>query len=62
MVRVRVRFLLFYSEHTPTDPWCNMLRDFTWTEKYEEAMSDEHPLCVTPFRPILSTEFLNYHS
>ena len=20
-----------------------MLRDFTWTEKYEEAMSDEHP-------------------
>ena len=21
-----------------------MLRDFTWTEKYEEAMSDEHLL------------------
>ena len=20
-----------------------MLRDFTWTEKYEEAMPDEHP-------------------
>ena len=20
-----------------------MLRDFTWTEKYEEAMLDEHP-------------------
>ena len=20
-----------------------MLRDFTWTEKYEEAMSDEYP-------------------
>ena len=20
-----------------------MFRDFTWTEKYEEAMSDEHP-------------------
>ena len=20
-----------------------MLRDFTWTEKYEEKMSDEHP-------------------
>ena len=20
-----------------------MLRDFTWTEKYKEAMSDEHP-------------------
>ena len=42
-VRVRVRFLWFYSELTPTDPWCNMLRDFTWREKYEEAMSDEHP-------------------
>ena len=24
-----------------------MLRHFTWTEKYEEAMSDEHPLqCI----------------
>ena len=23
-----------------------MLRDFTWTEKYEEAMSDEHPQYV----------------
>ena len=23
-----------------------MLRDFTWTEKYEEAMSDEHPLLL----------------
>ena len=23
-----------------------MLRDFTWTEKYEEAMSDEEPLYV----------------
>ena len=22
-----------------------MLCDFTWTEKYEEAMSDEHLLC-----------------
>ena len=32
-VRVRVRFLLFYSELAPTDPWCNMLCDFTWTEK-----------------------------
>ena len=44
-VRIRVRFLLFDSELTPTDPQCNMIRDFTWTEKkYEEAMSDEHPL------------------
>ena len=42
-VRVRVRLLLLYSELTPTDLWCNMLRDFTWTEKYEEAMSDENP-------------------
>ena len=25
---------------------CNMLHDFTWTEKYEEAMSDEHPHTV----------------
>ena len=32
-VGVRVRFLLFYSELVPTDPWCNMLCDFTWTEK-----------------------------
>ena len=43
-VRLRVRFLLFYSKLTPTDPRCNMLHDFTWTEKYQEAMSDEHPL------------------
>ena len=42
-VRVRIRFLLLYSELNPTDPSCNMLRHFTWTEKYEEAMSDEHP-------------------
>ena len=35
-------FILFYSEIAPTDPWCNMLCDFTWTEN-EEAMSDEHP-------------------
>ena len=28
-----------------------MLRDFTWTEKYEEAMWDEHPHLVlfSPF-------------
>ena len=32
-VRVRVRFLLFSSELAPNDPWCNMLHDFTWTEK-----------------------------
>ena len=31
-VRVRVKFLLFHSELVPTDPWCNLLRDFTGTE------------------------------
>ena len=31
-IRVRVKFLLFYSEPVPTDPWCNMLSDFTWKE------------------------------
>ena len=52
-VRIRLRFLLFYSELTQTSPppppntWCNMLRDFTWTEKNEEAMSDEQPLHKT---------------
>ena len=30
-VRVRVKFLLFYSKLASTDPLCNMLRDFTWT-------------------------------
>ena len=24
---------MFYSELAPTNPWCNMLCDFTWTEK-----------------------------
>ena len=43
-IRVRVRFLLFYSKLTPTALWCNMLREFTWMEKDEEAMSDEHSL------------------
>ena len=32
-VRVTVRSLLFYSELAPTDPWCDMLRDFTGMEK-----------------------------
>ena len=30
-----------------------MLRGFTWTEKYQEAMSDEHP-----HRDIISKEIL----
>ena len=31
-VRVRVKFLLLYSKLAATDPWCNMLRDFTRME------------------------------
>ena len=41
-VRVRVRFLLFYSEVAPTD--------FTWTEKYEDEMPDEHPPMKNPIQ------------
>ena len=47
---LRVRFLLFYSEIAPTDPWCNMLRTLIWRKKYEEAMSDEYPHCVKSFQ------------
>ena len=43
-VRVRVKFILFYSELAPTDPWYNMLRTLLGRKKYEEAMSDKHPL------------------
>ena len=32
-VRGRVWFLLIHFELAPTDLWCNILRDFTWTEK-----------------------------
>ena len=33
-LRVRVRFLLFYSELAPTDPWCNMLQTLLgWKKK-----------------------------
>ena len=42
-VRVRVSFLLFYSEVAPTDPWFNMLQTLLG-RKYEEEMSYEHPL------------------
>ena len=35
--RVRVRFILFYFELALTDPWCNMLRGFTRTEKIWEG-------------------------
>ena len=49
-VRVRVRFLLFYYELAP------LIRDVTCSKlyfdgkKYEEAMSDEHPLFVLYFK------------
>ena len=42
-VRVRVRFVLFYSELAPTDGWCNMHHTLLGRRKYEEAMSDEPP-------------------
>ena len=42
-VRVRVTFLLFYSELAPTNPSCNMLQTLLGRKKYDEAMSDEHP-------------------
>ena len=31
--RLRVWFLLFYSELAPTDPWCKHAPEFTFTEK-----------------------------
>ena len=45
---VRVRFLSFYSELAPTDPWCNMLQTLLGRTKYEEAMLDEPPPSRTP--------------
>ena len=44
MVSVWVRFLSFYSEFAPIYPSFNMLQTLLGREKYEEAMSDEHPL------------------
>ena len=43
-VRVRVRFILFYSELTPSDPRCNMLQTLLERKKYEEEIPDEQPL------------------
>ena len=43
-LRVRFRFILFYSEHALTDPWYDMLQILLGREKYEEEMSDEQPL------------------
>ena len=42
-LRVKFRFILFYSEFAPADLWCNMLQTLLGWKKYEEAMSDEHP-------------------
>ena len=39
--RVRVRFIFFYSELTPTDPFCNMLQTLLGRKKYEEVISDD---------------------
>ena len=41
---VSVRFILFYCELAPTNPRCIMLQALTWTEKYEEELSDKQPL------------------
>ena len=40
-LRVRVSFILFYSELSPIDPWCNMLRTLVGRKKHEDALSDE---------------------
>ena len=50
-VRVRVRFLLFYSELTPTDPLCNMLHILLGRKKCGVAMSDEHPQ-IQEYNPV----------
>ena len=41
IVRVRVRFILLYSESVPTEPCCNMLQTLLGSKKYEEEMSNE---------------------
>ena len=43
-LRVRVRFIFFYSELAPTDSWSNMLQTLLGRKKYEEVMSNEQPL------------------
>ena len=44
-VRVRVRFIFFYSELIPTTGLrCNMLQNLLGQKKFEEEMSDEQPL------------------
>ena len=43
-LRVRVRFIFFYSELVPTDSWSKMLQTLLGRKKYEEVMSNEQPL------------------
>ena len=46
-VRVRVRFILFYSGLVPTGPrWCNMLQTLLRRKKYEKVISDEQLLTI----------------
>ena len=40
-IRVRIRFVLFHSELSPTDPGCNILQNLLGRKKYEEEMSDK---------------------
>ena len=42
-IRVRIRFVLFHSELSPTDPRCNILQNLLGRKKYEEEMSDKQP-------------------
>ena len=39
-----------------------MLRDFTWTEKYELAVSDEHPRSLESTHQIEKTEDAGKHA
>ena len=43
-LRVRVKFIFFYSELVPTDPRCNMLQTLLRQKKYGKVMSDEQLL------------------
>ena len=53
-----VKFILFYSELTPTDPWCNMLHTLLGQKNYVEAMPDEQiPVVVAIKNRELSVKF-----
>ena len=40
-VRVRISFILFYSELASSDQWCNLLQTLLGGEKYKAEMSDK---------------------